>query len=60
MSCMVVSGSAFADSFYFASAGNVTWNGVYVNPYQAIDNTPDGMHRPLDGVLRRLEYRFFR
>ncbi len=32
-------GSAFADSFYFASAGNVTWNGVYVNPYQAIDNT---------------------
>jgi hypothetical protein len=34
-----MSGSAFADSFYFASAGSVIWNGVYVNPYQAIDNT---------------------
>jgi hypothetical protein len=34
-----MSGSVFADSFYFVSAGNVIWNGVYVNPYQAIDNT---------------------
>ena len=34
-----MSGSAFADSFYFASAGSVTWNGVYVNPYQAVDNS---------------------
>ena len=36
---MVMSGNAFADSFYFASAGNVIWNGVYVNPYQTIDQT---------------------
>src|SRR5260370_7232031 len=39
MILMVMSGSAFADSFYFASAGSVTWNGVYVNPYQAVDNS---------------------
>ena len=39
ISLIVMSGSAFADSFYFQSAGNVIWNGVYVNPYQAIDNT---------------------
>ena len=54
-----MSGSAIADSFYFSSAGNVIWNGVYVNPYQAIDNTQHG-GKPFDGVLRRLEYRFFR
>jgi len=34
---MIMSGSAYADSFYFLSAGNVTWDGVYVNPYQAVD-----------------------
>lgn len=32
-------GSASADSFTFTNAGNVTWNGVYVNPYQAVNNT---------------------
>jgi hypothetical protein len=42
ISLMIMSGSAFADSFYFVSAGNVIWNGVYVNPYQAIDNTQTG------------------
>jgi hypothetical protein len=31
--------SAFADSFTFTSPGNITWNGVYVNPYSARDNT---------------------
>lgn len=41
-----MSGSAFADSFYFSSAGNVIWNGVYVNPYQAIDQT-----RPAENPL---------
>jgi hypothetical protein len=35
----MASGSAFADSFTFTSAGNVTWDNVYVNPYQATDNT---------------------
>ncbi len=39
ISLTIMSGGAFADSFYFSSAGGVTWNGVYVNPYQAIDNT---------------------
>ena len=38
-SLLMVSGSAFADSFTFTSAGNVTWDNVYVNPYQATDNT---------------------
>ena len=38
-SLLVVSGSAVADQFYFSSPGNVTWNGVYVNPYTALDNT---------------------
>ena len=37
LSLMIMSGSAYADSFYFLSAGNVTWDGVYVNPYQAVD-----------------------
>jgi hypothetical protein len=37
---MVISGSAFADQFSFTSAGSVTWNGVYVNPYTATDLTP--------------------
>jgi len=36
---VVVSGSAFADQFTFTSPGTVTWDGVYVNPYQATDNT---------------------
>ena len=55
----IMSGSAYADSFYFLSAGNVIWNGVYVNPYQAIDNTST-RRKPFDGVLRRLEYRILR
>jgi hypothetical protein len=36
---VMVSGSAFADQFTFTSPGTVTWAGVYVNPYQANDNT---------------------
>ena len=36
---LMLSGSAFADQFYFSSPGTVTWDGVYVNPYQANDNT---------------------
>jgi hypothetical protein len=39
---MIMSGSVYADSFSFLSAGNVTWNGVYVNPYQANNNTSTG------------------
>jgi hypothetical protein len=38
-SMLILTGSASADSFTFTSAGSVTWNGVYVNPYQAVDNT---------------------
>jgi hypothetical protein len=38
-SLIMMSGNAFADSFTFLSPGDVTWNGVYVNPYQAQDNT---------------------
>lgn len=36
---LFVNVAAFADQFYFTSAGSVTWDGVYVNPYQANDNT---------------------
>jgi hypothetical protein len=36
-SLLVLSGSASADSFYFASPGSTTWNGVYVNAYSAND-----------------------
>ena len=36
---IMICGSAFADEFYFVSPGTTTWNGVYVNPYQANDNT---------------------
>jgi len=36
---LVISGTAFADQFYFVSAGSVTWNGVYVTPYLANDTT---------------------
>jgi hypothetical protein len=38
-SMLILTGSASADSFTFTSAGSVTWNGVYVNPYSANDNT---------------------
>jgi len=38
-SLLLLTGSAFADSFTFLNPGNVTWNGVYVNPYQANNNT---------------------
>src|ERR1017187_9905980 len=38
-SLIMMSGNVFADSFTFLSPGDVTWNGVYVNPYQAQDNT---------------------
>jgi hypothetical protein len=34
-SMLILTGSAFADSFAFTSPGSVTWNGVYVNPYSA-------------------------
>jgi hypothetical protein len=36
---LLLSGNAFADQFYFTSSGSVTWNNVYVTPYQANDNT---------------------
>jgi hypothetical protein len=37
----MVSGSAFADSFYFASPPpGVAWEGVYVNPYIANETAP--------------------
>ncbi|MCU1336779.1 MAG: hypothetical protein JWO19_2360 [Bryobacterales bacterium] len=39
VSFLLMSGNAFADQFSFLSPGNVTWNGVYVNPYLANDNT---------------------
>ena len=45
-SMLILTGSASADSFTFTSAGSVTWNGVYVNPYQANDNTQT-QHNPL-------------
>src|ERR1017187_6623700 len=45
-SMLILTGSAFADSFTFTSPGSVTWNGVYVNPYQANDNTQT-QHNPL-------------
>src|SRR4051794_8693832 len=38
-SLLLISGTAFADQFSFLSPGSVTWNGVYVNPYLAKDNT---------------------
>src|SRR5580765_8079415 len=42
-SVLLLSGNAFADQFVFLSPGSVTWNGVYVNPYVAKDNTqPQG------------------
>src|ERR1019366_4873676 len=37
-SLIMMSGNAFADTFTFLSPGSVTWDGVYVNPYQAQDN----------------------
>jgi hypothetical protein len=37
---LIVSGSAFADTFYFASPGNNVWDGVYVNPYTANETSP--------------------
>jgi hypothetical protein len=43
---IVMCGSACADEFYFVSPGTTTWNGVYVNPYQANDNT-----QPLNNPL---------
>ena len=38
-SAMILASAAWADQFYFSSPGNTTWNGVYVNPYQGVDNT---------------------
>ena len=38
-SLLVISGGAFADQLYFVSPGTTTWNGVFVNPYSANDNT---------------------
>jgi hypothetical protein len=39
---LTVSGSAFADTFYFAAPppGGVAWEGVYVNPYTANETSP--------------------
>jgi hypothetical protein len=38
---LMLSGSAFADSFYFASPPpGVAWEGVYVNPYTANETAP--------------------
>ena len=42
----MICGSAVADEFYFVSPGTTTWNGVYVNPYQANDNT-QALNNPL-------------
>jgi hypothetical protein len=36
---LIVSSGAFADSFTFTSPGTVVWDSVYVNPYQANDNS---------------------
>ena len=36
---IMVTGSAFADEFHFSSPGGTIWNGVYVSPYLARDNT---------------------
>jgi hypothetical protein len=36
---LITASGAFAESFSFTGPGNVTWNGVYVNPYTARDNT---------------------
>ena len=41
-SMLILTGSAFADSFTFTSPGSVTWNGVYVNPYSATVDQPGG------------------
>jgi hypothetical protein len=38
-SILIFSGTAFADQFYFESPGTTVWDGVYVNPYYANDNT---------------------
>jgi len=38
-SLLLIGGNAFADQFSFLGPGTVTWNGVYVNPYTARDNT---------------------
>jgi hypothetical protein len=43
---LLVSGSAFADEFYFSDPGTVTWNGVFVNPYSA-NNITHPAHNPL-------------
>ena len=45
-SMIMICGSAVADEFYFVSPGTTTWNGVYVNPYQANDNT-QALNNPL-------------
>lgn len=39
MSMLAFSSAALADQFYFSSPGSTTWNGVYVNPYTAVDNS---------------------
>jgi hypothetical protein len=36
---LALSCNALADNFQFDDPGNVTWNGVYVNPYVATDKT---------------------
>ncbi len=39
VSLLVLSGVALADEFTFTSPGSTVWDGIYVNPYQADDNT---------------------
>lgn len=40
LASLLVSGSAFADTFQFLSGGTTVWNNIYVNPYTARDTTP--------------------
>ena len=40
LASLLVSGSAFADTFQFLSGGSTIWNNIYVNPYTASDTTP--------------------
>jgi len=47
---MIMRCSAFADEFYFVSPGTTTWNGVYVNPFQANENTQT-LNNPLNSLL---------
>ena len=45
-----ICGGALGDEFYFVSPGTTTWNGVYVNPFQANANTQT-LNNPLNSLL---------